>query len=729
MYSRQAGDNRPLVSALRYILAALLAVLLLVVLRFGDESLVVWRWAKYLIPFGVMLAGLGVMWVRDRSRDRPEDELDGWGIAIILTVATVVYLFSSAATHFYYFFAQHEDLDAKMYGYRSVLEQVGIAAAVLTPLFFFRRKPWWTAGLGLGLIACVVATGLSFFEATGGDPIYRDDHPAFLLRFNVFAETFPQILYYNPWWNGGKSASYLVTSGSLGPGIFFWPIWKFGNVESTYSTVLFFYACVMTPLIGMWSVRLIGGRWMAAIATALLCLCATRHYHLWLLHYGTIGFTFSMPFLLLAAAALYRVLWLDMIDWRTGVILVASSFFFLSWPAAVPMGLPLVVAALVSLKQFSMRKTYFLAACGFVIALLLMPHLNAILNHSRAADLAASESARLTFDALFVEGGGVLVERLRNGHPLILFFGIAGVFFLRIPGFRLFYGAMVVTFLLEVSVLGQIKPQAELKRAAVPLFFLAAVPAGFWIDRLFRSKQVWAHGAQAVVAVLLVLGGWNNRTFFSGERLEKFDPKQPYIDEFIDWVGVHVPEQGRLAFAGPTRHAFSGAHVAMLPLQTGREMMAVDYYSFSEKLVPYNFPPYPWGKTTRGTIDYYQLYGVSHVVAYEEHILRFYRKTPEVFQEVFEFGTKRKFVVFAVNLPQINRFHAGAGSVASGINELRVEITSQDQDVVLRYHWEDGLKSTGNAELFKQSVGDGIDFIGIRPHGESEVTISYEKMW
>ena len=708
----------------RYIVASILAILLIFSLRFGDELLVL-RWFKYLIPYGVMIGGLFIL--QRRKRDQVSD-CEGLGMCLLLGIATLIYLFSSAATHFYFFFARHEIPGLKLTEYRDLLERLGIAAAILTPAFLFRRWNWWTPAMAVVLVGCVVMTGRAFFDATGGAPIYRDDHPAFMLRFTIFAETFPQILYYNPWWNGGKVTSYLVTSGSIGPGVFFWPFWEWGDMQKVYSPVLFAYTCVITPLIALLSVRLMGGSWSAAVITSMLCLCTSRYYVLWILHYGTVGFTFSMPWLLLASAAIYRVLWLDALDWYTAVILIASSFFFLAWGAAAPMGLPLAFAVLMSAKQLNLRKTYFLAACGFVIALLLLPCLHAIFNHSRVADLAASESARLSFEALFVDGGANLVERLRNGHPLILFFGILGVFFLRAPGIRLFYGTMVAIFLLEVSVFGQIKPQMELKRAAVPMFLIAAVPAGFWLDRLFTMRVTQAYGLQSFVAVLLVFGAWNLRDFYTGECLERFKPRQGYMDEFAAWIEKNVPDQARLAFAGPTRHAYSGAHVPMLPVETGREMMAVDYYSFSEKLVPYDFPPAPWGRTTRGTIDYYRMYGVSHIVCYDERLLSFYRRTPDAFQEVFEFGSERNFVVFSLANSDANRFQVGAGQVDSYINRLDVELEPGEKHV-LRYHWDDDLEVSGKAELFREQVAEDIYFIGIRSNGEKKVTISYRKMW
>ena len=62
----------------------------------------VWRWAKYLIPYVVMIVGLAVVYWRKREA---EYEREGFGLCLILGAATLVYLFSSAATHYYFFFA------------------------------------------------------------------------------------------------------------------------------------------------------------------------------------------------------------------------------------------------------------------------------------------------------------------------------------------------------------------------------------------------------------------------------------------------------------------------------------------------------------------------------------------------------------------------------------------------------------------------------------------------
>jgi hypothetical protein len=678
-------------------------------------------WLKYLL-YLVPLAGL-VVWLQRKGPGVADDATALWQLAILLGVL-FGYLYSSATKDFYYFFATHDDQTAKLREYRGLLKDLAIGMVVLAPLFLYRKMPWWKWTLPVILLVSIYLAGDALFAATGGEPIYRDDHPSFIQRFTIFGQTFPQILYYDPAWNAGRSTAYVVVCGALVPGILYWPFWAFGDVSQVYTPILFFHFCVAIPLFGLVAARLIGGSWTASWASAILVFASTRYFLLWMLHYGTIGFSFAIPFLLIASACIYRILWMDKREWWIGILLVLSSVGFLAWPAAVLMGVPLAVAMALSWRRLDKGKLIYLGICAVCIALLLLPILNAVLNHTAAAQLASLPQDHLSLQSVFIEGWGQLVQRLRNGNPLTLFLGILGVFFLRQPaGLRLFFGTIIIGFLLEISFIGQLRPESELKRTAVPLFLMAAIPAGIWIDHLFRERQKLASVLQAMVLMLLLLGALNMPSFYSGKRLERFSKAQPYISEFADWAREHVPDQGRLLFAGPTRHAYSGAHVALFPILTGKEMMAVDFYSFSEKLVNYTYPPLPWRNTTGGTYEWLQLFGVSHVVAYEERELKFYRRTPQMFKPVFEFGTDRIFYVFEVVHDDKDRFFQGEGTVDSAINKLVVK--TSDEDVVIKYLWNDGLKADGDAELYPVDVAEGIQFIGIHTGGRKEINLSY----
>lgn len=710
-------------SRIQIALLAGLYAILFAVLQTGGAWIVT-DWLKYLFPL-VPVAGL-VFWLRRKHPGEATDVRSLQVLSIMLGVL-LLYLYSSAAQDFYYFFAQHDDRSVKLRKYRDTLELLSIGLLVLTPLFLYRRTHWWKWTLPVILLVAVYLSGDALFSATDGTLIYRDDHPSFVQRFWIFGQTFPQILYYDPAWNGGSSKAYMVVSGCLVPGILYWPFWAFGEVGQFYTPILFFHFCIVVPLFGLAAVRLVGGSWTAGWASAILVFASTRYFMLWMLHYGTIGFSFAIPFLLLASACLYRLLWLDKREWWTGVLLVLSSAAFLAWPASILMGVPVAVAVMLSWRRLDRAKLVYLGICVVCIALLMLPVLNAVLNHTDAARLMSMSDSAINWQDVVVAGWGQLMDRLRNGNPLILFLGVLGVFFLRRPaGFRLFFGTIILGFLLEIGFIGQVLPASELKRTAVPLFLVGALPAGFWIDRLFREQAKPAAALQGMVLMFLLLSALNMPSFYSGERLEKFRDAKPYLATFTEWARKNVPDQGRLLFAGPTRHAYSGGHVALLPVLTGKEMMAVDFYSFSEKLVNYTYPPTPWRNTTLGTYEWLKLFGVSHVVVYDERELKFYRRTPAMFIPVFTFGTERTFHVFEVVHDDKDRFSKGTGSVHSGINRLTVKTT--DEEVVIKYHWVDGLRAEGGVAIYPVEVAEGIRFIGIRTGGAEEIELRY-RLW
>jgi hypothetical protein len=52
-------------------------------------------------------------------------------------------------------------------------------------------------------------------------------------------------------------------------------------------------------------------------------------------------------------------------------------------------------------------------------------------------------------------------------------------------------------------------------------------------------------------------------------------------------------------------------------------------------------------------------------------------------------------------------------------------VKTSDEDVVIKYLWNDGLKADGDAELYPVDVAEGIQFIGIHTGGRKEINLSY----
>ena len=70
----------------------------------------------------------------------------------------------------------------------------------------------------LVFVGSQVACFHGLLSTTGGEALYRTDHPSFMFRLFEFTRTFPQLVNYNPYWNGGTEHFVGVTSGIAGPG-------------------------------------------------------------------------------------------------------------------------------------------------------------------------------------------------------------------------------------------------------------------------------------------------------------------------------------------------------------------------------------------------------------------------------------------------------------------------------------------------------------------------------
>ena len=726
------------------IAAALLSVWLFVALRVAPGWWVDTDWLLNLLAllpaFGICQAVSAVRRRRLHPRPMP-GEL--W-VGFVLLAGLFIYFFSSAQNHPETFF--NHPLRGLM---ELRLQVLCIGSAVLTPLFFFRRVAWWRSAVWFILAAAIGICGYELLHATGGLAIYRDDHPPFMQRMWIFGQTFPQVLYYDPFWNAGGAQSYLVSSGSLAPGVLLWPLWRFTETHEIFTYALGGFYLLMIPGLFILSIRLIGGSWTAAAVSALLGISTTRFFYLWALHYGTFGFSVSMPFLLPMIACLYRVLWMNRREWWTGAILIGSGYCFLSWPVSSVLLIPVLLALVVSFRRFNRYNLLFFFICALILGTLLIPNALAILNHSRLKQLGAMSREAPGLAEILRSGIASAPLELRRANPFLLFLGVVGFIFLRQPGLKLFVGTLMVGFLLLAFFGGEYKPQFDLHRAVIPLFYLAAIPAAIWVVRFFNDESPMSALPAAACLMLLVVGAWTVSSFWGNVRDIDTAPEQhtrqmppeyyttlyPYIEEFADWVKTNVPEDGRVMFAGRNDMSYGRGHIAYLPILCQREMMASDYYHFPAALVTPTYPPPEWQSSAAAMKIFCEHFNITHVVTYQDmsHHLKRLREHPNDFQPAFEFGTARKFYVFEVQ-HESNPFYQGSGKVSAGIN--RIDVTLDDvippadgtnSAAIIRYNWAEGLRATG-AKLKKETVGIS-EFIGIIPDGSTpDITIRYRKL-
>ncbi|MBR1835702.1 MAG: hypothetical protein IJ783_00280, partial [Kiritimatiellae bacterium] len=211
----------------------------------------------------------------------------------------------------------------------------------------------------------------------------------------------------------------------------------------------------------------------------------------------------------------------------------------------------------------------------------------------------------------------------------------------------------------------------------------------------------------------------------------KYWTAEPVVAEFADWVRENVPEGGRLAFSGATYNMLDWGTATYLPVMSGREMMAADYYSFPRGFVELNYPPQFYRRSTEAFLFFSRAYGVTHWAVADKRTLRFCEEEKGHFRLVARFQMQSTDLrVFAVTDPWaagVTRFLEGEGSVEA--RERNIVVRPADTSVrrlVLRYNWRDGLRClTPGAEIAPFAVDENLRFVEVRPNGADEVRIGY----
>ena len=238
----------------------------------------VWRqgvlsigWAA--VPVFLLAAGL-LFLLRDRERPLSQVQIAG-----LLTGVLVFYLASDYAAYKWFFWI-------------SLVHRRGlfVIAALLILLFALRPRRVPGGAVLLLLVLSQVYLTFHFLQATGGQPLLRDDHSSFFYRLQILRETYPQIISYDPRWNGGRIASELLQTGVLTVTPFFLPLAKLlPNVpmEKLYTPFLAFLFHWLMPWLFYLGLRFFG--WM------ILCIITLG-----------IGLIWIYPYMMTAYACFYE---------------------------------------------------------------------------------------------------------------------------------------------------------------------------------------------------------------------------------------------------------------------------------------------------------------------------------------------------------------------------------------------------------------------------------------
>ena len=201
---------------------------------------------------------------------------------------------------------------------------------------------------------------------------------------------------------------------------------------------------------------------------------------------------------------------------------------------------------------------------------------------------------------------------------------------------------------------------------------------------------------------------------------------QPQTVEMAGWIRANVPADARLVFLGFTLHGYGGGHVAYLPVLTGRQMMACDFYHFSPKKVEYDYPPRAWRENDEDVLAFLDLYNASHVTTWQPQWKKFCRRHPEWFEEVATFGRRQNLSFFRVRRAPPGWFLQNSGSVSVEINRLRVTVDDPLRPAVIRYNWVPGLRAPAPVTIAPWDAGRETRLILIEPHGQSAFDLTYQ---
>ncbi len=647
-------------------------------------------------------------------------------------------LFSSGAAHPWFFI---ERWFQAWHGLRGIPFALlfSILSVTGTLILLLRRigEKTMTRLLAALLVAVQVAAFLALFLHTGFSALYCDDHPSFMFRIREFIENYPSMKVFNPWWNAGVVNAVGASSGVGAVSLPLFPLWKLVPVHLAYTPALGLLFIVVAPLLTLVGLRAVRASWLSAIVGAILSLGASRAAFVWGLHFGTVGALFAMQFLPLFALLFYRAAIMRRTDIPTLCGIVASAFFLAQWPPCLIMVLSLALDVLLNVRRLRKRDFLRLSAAAAATLLLLLPNISALLSSRDLFSFVAesptpAERSLPPLREWLRALPSMLLLRLPEANPLVTFLGLGGLFVLPLRRMRRMLAPAVVALLLLAAWGPLAAPRLQLERMALPALMLASIPAAILAGKALSSATPCMCVVKSGIMSLLILCGVTVAMLYGGGGYAPYSVLPREIRAFADTVRRVVPPDGRLLFYGATVHSFGGGHVAYLPLLTGREMMACDYYHFPPKMVEYDYPPKPWRKTAEGIADFMRLYGATHLATTIQHRADFIRKSG-LFAEV-PVASGKTFEIYHISLFALKgatggRIHSGDATLGAEVpdvafNHLRV-YRGVDHEAVLRYNWNPHLTAGDDAELEPVEVAPGVNFIQVRFTGNDAAVVRY----
>ena len=674
----------------------------------------------------------------------PQGNLRRLAPLLVMTGGLLLLLFSSAVQHKWFFFLNWAPAsDGDYAGLPFRLGAFILLTGLLTPLVLTQRPRirWWVM---VFMLAAQAVCFRSLMQASGGHALARDDHPSMLFRLWEFSQTWPQLVNYNPYWNGGVVDFAGTASGLNGLGLLLKPVLAFARLEDVYTPFIGVAFIGLAPLLAALSVRVAGGRGAAPWVAGILGLGVSQQFFLWLLQFGTVGACFSTVFILPFAACVFRALWLRGREWWLGLLMVTSFAFLLMWPPGGLMALTVAGAALVNLRRWTWKRVAFLAVCG-VLGLAVMAKPLALLVTESGRDLTRPLAPQVAADAggaayglaFWKAGWARLVDDLRQVNPILSFLGLLGAAVFPRRSVRWWFLPIFAGLALMCGWGALVRKDLELNRMAMALAMVAIAPAALAIERVLRTGRFRLAFVRAALLALLVMTALSMRDLYLG--------RQPLLStrylgsrtaSLVALLREKAVPGSRVLFAGPCVHGYGdGGHVAALPYLSGIEMMACDYFHFPTSEVEYEYPPRPFRGDAESLFRFLQAYNVNLIVTRDrpkhrngvdwmERLLA----EPERYRKIAAFDDGQ-VIVFRVAGERFPMVLAGRCRVEAAFNRIRVETAHPEDRTIIKYNWQPGLKVAAPVRIRPYTLAPGYELIEIEWNGQNACTIRFDRGW
>jgi len=318
---------------------------------------------------------------------------------------------------------------------------------------------------------------------------------------------------------------------------------------------------------------------------------------------------------------------------------------------------------------------------------------------------------------------------------MLLLFGIGGFYHLWKERMRKLMlplaGGILFLFAIayygsHTAFLAQLQPQ----RFTIPLNIFLIIPASVGIFLLFQTlvkgKGIPAlcFSAALVFAVLVgpVIKPLKAIVSYNLYRLSCDFPTP--LTELLTWLEEHTTRDGRILLEDSEfsraipRHAYYGGHFpALFPEKVLREYLCGPRPMYPIK---HSYASFEGGNLFEKKIEDYSLaslqqhldlYNVKWIVSWLDQSKKVFNRYPDYLVRKGEIDT---FTIYEVNRKS-SFFLKGAGMVKSDYNRLALSrIAAADDEIIISYHWMQGLRSDPERKLERVFVGnDPIGFIRI----------------